>query len=53
MMNKNSHITIEELSEKLDVHRRTILRDIEDLKKNHVVERIDGNYGEWKVRKKK
>ena len=53
LMNKDSHISVEAISEKLDVHKRTILRDIEDLKKNLVIERIGGNYGEWKVLKKK
>jgi ATP-dependent DNA helicase RecG len=52
LMNKDSHISIEAIAEKLDVHKRTILRDVEDLKKNHVIERIGGNYGEWKVVKK-
>lgn len=53
LMNKDSHISVEAISEKFDVHKRTILRDIEDLKKNLVIERIGGNYGEWKVLKKK
>ena len=53
LMNKDSHISVETISEKLDVHKRTILRDIEDLKKNLVIERIGGNYGEWRVLKKK
>lgn len=53
LMNKDSHISVEAISEKLDVHKRTILRDIEDLKKNLVIERIGGNYGEWKVLNKK
>ena len=53
LMNKDSHISVEAISEKLDVHKRSILRDIEDLKKNLVIERIGGNYGEWKVLKKK
>ena len=53
LMSRDSHISIEAIAEKLDVHKRTILRDVEDLKKNHVIERIGGNYGEWKVRKKK
>ena len=53
LMNKDSHISVEAIAEKLDVHKRTILRDIEDLKKNLVIERIGGNYGEWKVLKKK
>ena len=30
MMNKDSHISVEAISEKLDVHKRTILRDIEE-----------------------
>ena len=49
MMNRDSHISIETIAEKLDVHKRTILRDVEELKKNHVIERIGGNYGEWKI----
>ena len=53
LMDKDSHISVEAISEKLDVHKRTILRDIEDLKKNLVIERVGGNYGEWKVIKKK
>ena len=53
LMNKDSHISVEAIAEKLDVHKRTILRDVEDLKKNHVIERIGGNYGEWKVVKRK
>jgi len=53
LMNKDSHISVEAISEKLDVHKRTILRDIEDLKKKLVIERIGGNYGEWRVLKKK
>ena len=53
LMDKDSHISIEAISEQLDVHKRTILRDIEDLKKNLVIERIGGNYGEWKVLKKR
>ena len=53
LMNKDAHISIEAIAEKLDVHKRTILRDVEDLKKNHVIDRIGGNYGEWMVVKKK
>ena len=53
LMSKESHISIEAIAEKLDVHKRTILRDVEDLKKKHVIERIGGNHGEWKVVKKK
>ena len=53
LMNKDSHISVEAISEKLDVHKRTILRDIEDLKKNLVIERVGGNYGECKILKNK
>lgn len=50
LMNKDSHIKVESIAEKLDVHKRTILRDIEELKKNLVIERIGGDFGgEWKV----
>lgn len=54
MIDKDSHISIETIAEKLDVHKRTILRDIDELKKNLVIERIGGDFGgEWKVLKKK
>ena len=53
LIDKDSHISVESISEILDVHKRTILRDIEDLKKNLVIERVGGNYGEWKIIKKK
>ena len=50
LMNKDSHIKVETIAEKLDVHKRTILRDIEELKKNLVIERIGGDFGgEWRV----
>ena len=50
LMDKDSHIDVDTIAEKLDVNRRTILRDIEELKKNHVIERIGGNFGgEWKI----
>ena len=53
-MDKDSHIDVDTIAEKLDVNRRTILRDIEELKKNHVIERIGGNFGgEWKIVRKK
>lgn len=53
-MDKDSHISVEAIAEKLDVHKRTILRDIDELKKNLVIERIGGDFGgEWKVIKKK
>lgn len=54
LMDKDSHIDVDTIAEKLDVNRRTILRDIEELKKNHVIERIGGNFGgEWKIVRKK
>ena len=54
MMDKDSHISVDVIAEKLDVHKRTILRDIDELKKNLVIERIGGGFGgEWKVLKKK
>ena len=44
-------ITIEDLSEKLDVNKKTIRRDISELKENGVLERIGGSRfgGEWAV----
>ena len=45
LMGKDSHIKVETIAEKLDVHKRTILRDIEELKKNHVIERVGGDFG--------
>ena len=54
LMDKDSRISIETIAEKLDVHKRTILRDIDELKKDLVIERIGGDFGgEWKVLKKK
>ena len=54
LMDKDSHISVEAIAEKLDVHKRTILRDIDELKKNLVIERIGADFGgEWKVIKKK
>lgn len=54
LMDKDSHISVDIIAEKLDVHKRTILRDIDELKKNLVIERIGGDFGgEWKVLKKK
>ena len=54
LMNKDSHIKVETIAEKLDVHKRTILRDIDELKKNLVIERIGGDFGgEWRIIKKK
>lgn len=54
LMAQNSHITSEEIAEKLDTHERTIKRDIKALRENGVIERIGGDFGgEWKIRKKK
>ena len=54
LMAQNSHITSEEIAEKLDTHERTIKRDIKALRENGVIERIGGDFGgEWKVVKKK
>ena len=54
LMDKDSRISIETIAEKLDVHKRTILRDIDELKKDLVIERIGDDFsGEWKVLKKK
>ena len=54
LMDKDSRISIETIAEKLDVHKRTILRDIDELKKDLVIERIGGDFGgEWKILKEK
>ena len=31
LMNKDSHIKVEAIAEKLDVHKRTVLRDIDEI----------------------
>lgn len=46
------HISLETISEKLDVHKRTIMRDINELRDNGIIERLGGNYGEWRIVKK-
>ena len=54
LMNKDSHISMEAIAEKLDVHERTIKRDIKELRESGVIERIGGDFGgEWKILKKK
>lgn len=54
LMVQDSHITSEEIAEKLDTHERTIKRDIKALRESGVIERIGGDFGgEWKVCKKK
>lgn len=50
----NPSISLEEMSEKLDVNIKTIWRDITTLKLYGVIERIGGDYGgEWIVLKKR
>ncbi len=50
LMNKYPHISVEAIAEKLDVHKRTILRDIDELKKEVVIERIGGDFGgKWRI----
>ena len=54
LMNKDSHISMEAIAEKLDVHERTIKRDIKVLRESGVIERIGGDFGgEWRIIKKK
>ena len=54
LMNKDSHISMEAIAEKLDVHERTIKRDIKELKESGVIERIGGDFGgEWIILKKR
>ena len=50
----DSHATIESMAVKLDVNKKTIKRDIKELREAGVIERVGGNFGgEWKVLKKK
>ena len=54
LMNKDPHISMEAIAGKLDVHERTIKRDIKELRESGVIERIGGDFGgEWKIQKKK
>lgn len=54
MIFMNSHIGIEAIAEKLGVNEKTIRRDIGELKKNGVIERVGGNFGgQWIIVKKK
>ncbi len=54
LMDKDPHISMETIAEKLDVHERTIKRDIKDLREAGVIERVGGDFGgEWKILKKK
>ncbi|MDD4970674.1 MAG: HTH domain-containing protein [Paludibacter sp.] len=46
----NNFISIDQLAEKLNVTRRTILRDIEKLKKNSKIQRIGPDKGGyWQI----
>ncbi|MBQ3657295.1 MAG: DeoR family transcriptional regulator [Bacteroidales bacterium] len=51
LIKKIPDITVEYLSEKLDVNEKTIRRDISELKENGVLERIGGSRfgGEWAI----
>lgn len=54
MISIDSHVSVETMAEKLDVDKKTIKRDLKELKENLVIERIGGTFGgEWKVLKKK
>lgn len=48
------HATLESMAEKLDVGKKTIKRDIKDLREAGVIKRVGGNFGgEWRILKKK
>ena len=50
-MQSNPHITTEEIAEKLNVTKRTILRDIEKLKKDsQIVYTGSAKGGFWKIK---
>ena len=50
----DSHISLESMAEKLDVHLKTIWRDITELRAMGVIDRIGEDHGgEWKIIKKK
>ena len=54
LISDNPSVSLEEMSEKLDVNIKTIWRDITTLKLYGVIERIGGDFGgEWKILKKK
>lgn len=47
------HVGVEVMAEQLDVNEKTIRRDLGELKRDGVIERVGGNYGgEWKILKK-
>lgn len=50
MISIDSHVTVETMAEKLDVDKKTIKRDLKELKDNHVIERLGGTFGgEWRI----
>lgn len=54
MIAKDSHVSLEAMSDQLDVSTKTVWRDISELKEQGVLERIGDDFGgEWIVIKKK
>ena len=54
LISKNSRISLESMAEKLDVHLKTIWRDITELRSMGVIDRIGEDHGgEWIVLKNK
>ena len=54
LISDNPSVSLEEMSEKLDVNIKTIWRDITTLKLYGIIERIGGDFGgKWKILKKK
>lgn len=54
MIAKDSHVSLEEMADQLDVSTKTVWRDISELKEQGVLERIGDDFGgEWIVIKKK
>ena len=53
MIARDSRVSLEDMAEKLDVNKRTIKRDLKELRESQVLERIGGTFGgEWKIIKK-
>ena len=52
LIKKNPSISLDDIAETLDVNKKTIWRDISELKGNGVLERIGGSRfgGEWIVK---
>lgn len=49
-INVNSNITIDELANKLNINRRTVIRDLAKLQENNIIKRFGGRkIGYWKV----